>query len=33
VGNNTYLNMESGTLQSNAIGDDAESARWVLEGR
>jgi hypothetical protein len=33
VGNNTYLNMEAGTLQSTAIWDDAESARWVLEGR
>ena len=33
VGNNTYLNMESGVLQSTNIWDDAESARWVLEGR
>lgn len=32
VGNNTYLNMESGALQSTAIWDDAESSRWVLEG-
>jgi hypothetical protein len=32
VGNSTYLNMESGALQSTAIWDDAESSRWVLEG-
>jgi hypothetical protein len=32
VGNNTYLNMETGALQSTNIQDDAESSRWVMEG-
>lgn len=33
VGNNTYLNIEYGSLQSTPIWDDALSARWALEGR
>lgn len=31
VANNTYLNIENGTLQSTQIWNDASSAQWVLE--